>query len=233
MTREKAISEFGIEWYSVLEEYLLSSEFSKLGKTIGGMRLRGDSILPESEYIFRAFRETPYNKVTTIMCAQDPYSTKGVADGLAFSCSRSLHPQASLKNILLEIEHEYPENRYDIHDWRLDTIDLIKWARQGVLMLNLALTVEEKQPESHIELWKPFTQKIIEVLNLKEDVVYLLLGKKAQSIEKFISTRHRVVPTAHPAAEAYNGGKAGFFGSNCFKEVNQCLREVNLKEIIW
>jgi uracil DNA glycosylase len=71
MIKEKAISKFGIEWYSVLEEYLLSSEFSKLGKTIGGMRSSGIIVYPETKNIFRIFREVPYDKVRVVLLGQD------------------------------------------------------------------------------------------------------------------------------------------------------------------
>ena len=137
---EKLRRYFGDSWYEALGDYLKSPEFLSIGRKVTEAT-KTTTVYPESELVFRCFRETPYDKVTTILCAQDPYFIKDVADGLAFSCSRSLHPQPSLKNMLIEIEHEYPENKYDIHDWRLDSIDLIKWAKQGVLLLNLALTM--------------------------------------------------------------------------------------------
>jgi uracil DNA glycosylase len=71
MLKDKAIQEFGTEWHSVLEEYLLSSEFSKLGKTIGSKRLSGEVIYPETKNIFRIFREVPYDKVKVILLGQD------------------------------------------------------------------------------------------------------------------------------------------------------------------
>lgn len=228
---EKLRNYFGNEWYEALGDYLKSPEFLNIGRQVTKAR-ETNIVYPEKELTFRAFKETPYNEVNVVILALDPYS-HNVADGLAFSCSRSLHPQPSLKNILIEINNEYPENYFDISNWRLDAIDLQRWAKAGVLLLNAYLTVEDKKPTSHAAIWTPFTIKVIEALNKKDDVVYLLMGKSAQSFEKYISTRHRIVSCPHPAAEVYSGGKAGFFGSNCFKQVNECLESVNLQKINW
>lgn len=228
---EKLVNWFGLQWREALGDYLTSPEFFSIAKQVTKAREQ-NIVWPEKELVFRCFKETPYNEVKVIMLSLDPYS-HGVADGLAFSCSKSLHPQPSLKNILIEINNEYPESYFDISDWKLDAIDLQRLAKQGVLLLNAYLTVEDKKPTSHAAIWAPFTIKVIEALNKKDDVVYLLMGKNAQSFEKYISTKHRVVSCPHPAAEAYSGGKAGFFGSNCFKDVNECLSAVGLKEINW
>jgi len=229
---EKLKLHFG-EWYEILKDYLHSPEFLQIGAKVKRLRESGVEVLPEGELVFRAFREAPFNDVKLCIIAMDPYPQSKVGDGLAFSCSRSLYPQSSLKNILIEIEQEYPQSYFDITHWRLDQIDLQRWAKQGILLLNAALTVEVDKSGSHREIWEPFTKKIIETLNSKEYIVYLLLGKNAQYFEKYISTKHGVISAPHPAAESYNRGKAGFFGSNCFKEVNELLKFNNLEEIIW
>ena len=229
---EKLINWFGPIWREALGDYLKSPEFLSIGRQITETR-KTKVVYPESSKVFRCFKETSYDKVTVCLIAMDPYNTKNAADGLAFSCSGLLHPRPGLKNMLLEIESEYPQSYFDLTHFRIDLIDLTRWAKQNILLLNAALTVEEGKAGSHSEIWKPFTIKVIEALNKKENVVYLLLGKDAQSFEKYISTRHRIVSAPHPSAEAYSGGKAGFFGSNCFKQINECLKDNNQIEIIW
>lgn len=229
---EKLRGYFGNSWYEALGDYLKSPEFLNIGRQVTKAR-EHNIVYPESSKVFRCFKETPYDKVTVCLIAMDPYNTKNAADGLAFSCSGLLHPRPGLKNMLLEIENEYPQSYFDLTHFRIDQIDLTRWAKQNILLLNAALTVEEGKAGSHSEIWKPFTIKVIEALNKKESIVYLLLGRDAGNFEKYISTRHRIICAPHPSAEAYSGGKAGFFGSNCFKQVNECLKSVNLEEIIW
>ena len=231
MNLEKALETFGSGWVTELGNYLDDKNFQKIGQELYRLKSQGVEILPESNLIFRAFKETPYEKVTVVLLGQDPYPQKGVPDGLAFSCSNSLHPQPSLKNMCVEIDHEYPEYMFDPHMWRLDQLDLTRWTKQGVFLLNSSLTVIANRPGSHADLWRDFTIEIIKRLNKKEDVVYLLLGKVAQGFEKYISTKHRVVAASHPAAESY--GHSGFYGSECFKQVNECLESVNLSLINW
>ena len=233
MDLEKAVSIFGHGWVKELRDYLGSKEFHNIGQEIRKLRSQGIEVYPEGNLVFRAFTETHYEDVTVILLGQDVYPQKGVADGLAFSCSNSLHPQPSLKNMLIEVDAEYPEYKLDPYLWRLDQIDLTRWTKQGVFLLNSFLTVETGTPNSHAHLWRSFTIKVIEALNKKQDVVYLLLGNIAQSFEKHISTRHRIVSAAHPASESRNVGSGGFYGSNCFKQVNECLENVNLKPINW
>lgn len=231
MNLEKALETFGNGWVTELGTYLSDKPIQKIGQELYRLKSQGLEILPESNLIFRAFKETPYDKVTVVMLGQDPYPQVNVADGLAFSCSRSLYPQPSLKNICVEIDSEYPQYMFDPHMWRLDQIDLTRWTKQGVFLLNSALTVQTNKPGSHADLWRDFTIEIINKLNKKEELVYLLLGKISQSFEKYISTKHRIISAPHPASESY--GHSGFYGSNCFKQVNECLESVNLTPINW
>jgi len=233
MTREKAISEFGIEWYSVLEEYLLSSEFSKLGKTIGGMRSSGTIVYPETKNIFRIFREVPYNKLRVCMISQDPYHD-GSASGIAFDNSEAFHISPSLKFIHQEIELEYPEliDRFEMPFGGLDKGDLSYLVKQGVFLYNTALTVEKGKPGSHMDLWQEFTSKVIEAINKIDFVVWILLGKFAASFESKINNKHVCLKAPHPASTIYNIN-SGFLNSGIFRQCNYHLNSKGLQEIQW
>ena len=130
-----------------------------------------------------------------------PYNDKEVsADGLCFSNSTSKTISPSLRNILKEIDDEYPENKELITHGKLDPQDLSRLAKQGVLLLNSALTVERGKAGSHLELWREFTEKVIASLQLKNDVIWLFLGRDAGKFSKFIvNPSHIVISAAHPA----------------------------------
>jgi len=227
---EKLNNWFGLKWREALGDYLTSPEFFSIARQVTKAREQ-NIVHPDKDDVFKAFIKTPYNQVTTVLLGQDPYPDS-TACGLSFCCCKKLRPNASLKNMIIEINDEYPGNILDIHDFRLDLLDLERWSMQGILMLNTALTVEDSKAGSHLDIWKPFTIKVLEALNKKENIVYLLLGKEAQKYEKYISTRHRIVSAVHPASIAYNP-KSGWWGNGCFKEVNECLESVNLKTINW
>jgi len=231
LDKEKLISLFGLEWYEALSEYISGKDFYQLACKISQLRLTKE-IYPSRENIFRCFRETPYNKVKTVLLAMDPYHD-GSADGLAFSNSMSKTISPSLRNILKEIDDEYPENKELITHGKLDPQDLSRLAKQGVLLLNSSLTVEKGKAGSHLELWKPFTIKILQTLNTKNDIIWLFLGKESQIYAKFATNiTHSVLKVSHPAAELYKPN-AGFFGSNCFRECNNQLLARNKKEVVW
>ena len=230
LLKDKLIQLFGVEWQEALSEYISGKDFYQLACKISQLRLTKE-IYPSRENVFRCFRETPYNKVKTVLLAMDPYHD-GSADGLAFSNSMSKTISPSLRNILKEIDDEYPENKELITHGKLDPQDLSRLAKQGVLLLNSALTVEKGKAGSHLELWREFTKKVIASLQLKNDVIWLFLGKDAGKFSKFIvNPSHIVISAAHPAVSCYGG--TGFFGSGVFKQVNKELSALNKSEIIW
>ena len=227
--KDKLIEMFGEFWYKVLEEYISSKAFTKLASTITALRHKR-IIYPPRELIFRAFKETPYTKVKVMLLAQNPYHN-GSMDGLAFSNNLTDEISPSLKIILQEIDNEYPEWKEEINYGRLDRQDLQRWAKQGVLLLNTALTVEKGNLGSHLELWAEFTTFVLKKLNEKNEIIWTLLGKEAQKYAKFTTNKtHSILTASHPAAEIYNKN-AGFFGSNIFKRVNKEL-ELRNKQII-
>ena len=227
--KDKLIEMFGEFWYKVLEEYISSKAFTKLASTITALRHKR-TIYPPRELIFRAFKETPYTKVKVILLAQNPYHN-GSMDGLAFSNNLTDEISPSLKIILQEIDNEYPEWKEEINYGRLDRQDLHRWAKQGVLLLNTALTIEKGNLGSHLELWAEFTTFVLKKLNEKNEIIWVLLGKEAQKYAKFATNKtHSILTASHPAAEIYNKN-AGFLGSNIFKEANTELELRNMNVI--
>lgn len=231
MKKEWLIDTFGNSWYEELKEFLNGETFVKTGNLIATIR-KSKVIYPSSNLVFRVFKETPYDKVKVIIIAQDPYHD-GSADGLAFSNSLTTRMSPSLRNILIEIDDECPEWMMDINFGRLDKQDLSRWSKQGVFLLNTALTVEAGKPESHIDYWIPFTEEVIKALNKKNEIIWILLGKESQKFIKFMTNKtHTILEAPHPASEVYRRG-AGFFGCGIFKKCNEELEARNKQIIQW
>jgi uracil-DNA glycosylase len=218
----------GESWYNQLLPYLETLEFEELGKSINQAR-QSKNVFPEKEHVFRAFKETPFESVRVVFLGMDPYPTKGHAIGISFGINPDRHIPVSLMNIRKEVE-----NDLDVIDLHFD-FSMLEWCRQGVLMLNVALTVEEKSPGSHIKLWRPFTEYVFNKLREKHTgIIYILLGKQAQEYKKLIDTNlNYVIEAPHPAAESYTGGKAGFFGSKIFSKTNKILYANTSSTIQW
>ncbi len=219
-------------WAEVISNHFNPSKFILLGQTIAKLR-KTKIVYPDSKDVFKAFQLTPYNQVKVVLLGQDCYHN-GSADGLAFSQSKiNTGCAPSLQRILKEIERSYPENVARLDEGKLDPWDLSRWAEQGVLLLNTSLTVERGKPGSHILYWKAFTKAIIKCLQRKRDVVWLLMGTEAKNFSPLISnSTHKIVETVHPAADLYSGNDI-FYGSDCFRKVNEELNARNLKEILW
>lgn len=183
-------------------------------------------IFPPREKIFEAFRLTPFEKAKVVIIGQDPYHGEGEAHGLAFSVNNGIKIPPSLKNIYKEINAEYG---YEIPN----TGYLIKWAKQGVLMLNTVLTVEKDKPASHkAKGWEVFTDRVIEELNDSEQpLVFMLWGNYAKSKAQLINNpKHLILESAHPSPFS---ARNGFFGNNHFKLANDFLEKNGIEQIDW
>lgn len=190
------------------------------------------NIYPASQNTFAAFNLCPYENVRTVIIGQDPYHQPGVADGLVFSTQQPARPP-SLKFIFQEIyddlniqwRHNLTMNEY------FPSNSLIRWAQNGFLLLNAALTVEEAKPRSHMNIgWEILLDEVIKALNEHErQIIFLLWGKDAQALKPKIdesSGRHLVFEAPHPAAEAYREG-AGFIGCRHFSIIRDILPTLN------
>jgi len=219
-------------WAEQLSAQYSSDKFAVLGQKIAHLR-NTTTIYPEKENVFKAFKATPYDKVRVVVIGQDPYN-EGSADGLAFSASlNSSKCPPSLRLILEEIERSFPEEVKELHSGKIDPWDLSRWAEQGVFLTNTSYTVEKSKPGSHTIYWKAFFKAVVKALNKKPDLVWLLLGNEAKNFEPLISNpTHAIVKAVHPAADLYSG-ISRFYGSSCFKHINEELEARNKSKITW
>ena len=183
-------------------------------------------IYPPADDIFNALHLTPLSKVKVVILGQDPYHNAGQAHGLCFSVKPEVEAPPSLVNIYQELHDDLgcriPNNGY-----------LVKWAEQGVLMLNTVLTVRAHQANSHKgQGWEQFTDAIIQAVNAQErPVVYMLWGKPAQSkIPMLTNPKHQILKAPHPSPlSAYRG----FFGCRHFSKANEFLQANGAEPIDW
>lgn len=182
-------------------------------------------VFPPKQLIFNALNLVPIDKVKVVIIGQDPYHTKGQADGLAFSCHNGT-PQPSLKNIFKEIST-------DLNIEMSSNTDLTPCAKQGVLLLNTSLTVVEHQPASHAnELWHTFTTEVVKILNEQDSpIVFMLWGNHAKSFLPLLNNpNHLILQAAHPSPFSANNG---FFGCKHFSKANDFLSAHSRTPIDW
>ena len=188
-------------------------------------------IYPPRSQVFDAFHLTPFDKVKVVLIGQDPYHGPGQAHGLCFSVREDVPLPPSLRNIFKEVSNEF-------NSALRTSGDLTAWAEQGVLLLNMALTVEERKPASHQLKWKRFTDAVIKALAKKENLVFIAWGNPAKkAVAQIEKEKHLVLESAHPsplsAHQSRNPRRPSFFGNGHFKKVNDYLRQTNQKPIAW
>ncbi|MDR4986958.1 uracil-DNA glycosylase [Bacillus cereus] len=209
---------------------LLASEFEKeYYRTLAGFLKEEYSthvVYPKVEDIFNALSYTSYENTKVVILGQDPYHGPNQAHGLSFSVQPGVKTPPSLLNMYKELRDEYgyeiPNNGY-----------LVKWAEQGVLLLNTVLTVRQGEANSHKgKGWEHFTDRVIELLNEREKpVIFILWGRHAQAKKKLITnTNHHIIESVHPSPLS---ARRGFFGSKPYSKVNTILANMGGREIDW
>ena len=210
-------------WATKLKSYIQSSDFDKILLELYNLREDGKRFTPPLKQVFRAFEECPSENLKVIMIGQDPYPQIGVADGLAFSCGNTKKPQPSLKNIFEAVEttvyQEWPTHQDP---------DLTRWANQGVLLLNRALTCEIDKVGSHYDIWNDLLMYVLDILNFTSSgLIFVLLGAKAQELETLIGPNHYIIKASHPASAAYT--KTTWDCNDLFNRVNDIIEKNNGK----
>ncbi|MBU5467321.1 uracil-DNA glycosylase [Virgibacillus sp. MSJ-26] len=213
------------DWAPLLNEEFLKPYYLELREFLKKEYMT-KTIYPPMEDIYNALHYTSFRNVKVVILGQDPYHGAGQAHGLSFSVQPGVKQPPSLANIFKELQSDLniapPSDGY-----------LVKWAKQGVLLLNNVLTVREGQAHSHRgKGWEQFTNRVIETLNEKEhSVVYILWGKAAQDKQRLIDLdKHYTIKSPHPSPlSAYRG----FFESKPFSRTNKILRQEGLDEIDW
>ncbi len=217
---------FNNDWDELLRDEFKKEYYLSLRQKLIN-EYRTQRIYPGMYDIFNAMKYTPYNNVKCVIIGQDPYHGEGQAHGLSFSVCRGIAPPPSLVNIFKEIRDDLGINNLGKHG------ELVKWAEEGVLLLNSVLTVRANQARSHRGLgWEEFTTDVIKLLNKREKpMVFMLWGSDAKAKQQFITNpTHLVLKAAHPSPlSAYNG----FFGCRHFSQANEFLRSNGMTEIDW
>lgn len=217
-----------LTWRDVLHEERSKDYFKNLLSFVEAERTTGKRVYPPSAQVFSALTHTPLDQVRVVILGQDPYHGPGQAHGLCFSVQPSIPLPPSLQNIFKEL-------RADLGISAPTNGCLIPWARQGVLLLNAVLTVEEGKPGSHANRgWEHFTDRVVEaVLTHRSGVVFLLWGSYAQRKADHIATKggdHLMLRAPHPSPLSAH---RGFFGCRHFSQVNAFLISRGVRPIDW
>lgn len=213
-------------WEDIIDLEKQKDYYKKLKEEID-KRYETTTVFPEKQNIFKAFSLTKIDNLKVVILGQDPYHGFGQAQGLAFSTPANIKNPPSMQNILKEIQSDLGKKSI------CEDGDLTPWAKQGVLLLNTILTVEEAKPKSHHNLgWEVFTDNIIKYISDNcEDTIFILWGSPAISKTKLIDTKkHHILTAPHPSPlSSYRG----FFGCKHFSQTNNILKSLNKEAIIW
>ncbi len=213
------------DWVEAVGEEFKKPYYAKLYKFVRE-EYNTRVIYPPADDIFNALHLTPLSKVKVLILGQDPYHNEGQAHGLCFSVKPGGEAPPSLENIYKELHEDLgcriPNNGY-----------LVKWAEQGVLMLNTVLTVRAHQANSHQgQGWEQFTDAIIHAVNAQDrPIVSMLWGRPAQNKGSVLTNpKHLVLKAPHPSPlSAYRG----FFGCKHFSQANEFLQANGVEPVDW
>jgi uracil-DNA glycosylase len=216
-------------WASIVEAEQRKPYFSKLVKFVQSRRDSGVKVYPPAPLVLNALLLTPLDQVKVVILGQDPYHGPGQAHGLSFSVPKTVNLPPSLFNIMKEVNSDIGGGSGKRSHGCLES-----WARQGVLLLNTCLTVEDGNANSHAgQGWETFTDAIIKAVSARPDgnVVFMLWGKPAQTKSKLIqSSKHLILEAPHPSPLSVF---RGFFGCKCFSAANAYLEKKGIKTIDW
>lgn len=213
-------------WKNVLKAEFNKPYFLEAVTFLKTEKALGKTIYPPGQLIFNAFNTTPFDRLKVVLLGQDPYHGAGQAHGLSFSVPDGIRPPPSLVNIFKELNS-------DLGVPISSKGNLTNWAREGVLLLNSALTVRANEPLSHSKIgWIPFTDAVISrISSEKKHVVFLLWGKFAQEKQALVDeTKHLVLKAAHPSPYSANNG---FLGCKHFSKANTWLMSQGIDPINW
>jgi uracil-DNA glycosylase len=199
-----------------------SPQYKELRDFVSNSRKNGN-VYPEGEHVMRAL-DTPIDKVKVVILGQDPYHGKGQANGLAFATNSGLPRPPSLRNIMKELQVDIGE---EVHP---QATSLLGWAKQGVLLLNTSLTVEEGRPGSHSSHWEFFTDAVIRAVAAQPaPKAFMLWGAHAKAKRPLIGYNHLILESGHPSPLSV----LKFYGCRHFTQANQFLRSNGVTPIEW
>lgn len=214
-------------WNAFIGQQSQLDYFRQLQDFVASERASGKAIYPIEEEVFSAFSLTPLDKVRVVLIGQDPYHGEGQAHGLCFSVKPGIKPPPSLVNMYKELATDIEGFEIPNHGY------LVKWAEQGVLMLNTVLTVEQGKAHSHAKAgWEIFTDNALKLLDAQSrPIIFVLWGGHAIKKAKLVTqAQHSVISGPHPSPlSAYRG----FFGCRHFSHINQLIAQSGGLPINW
>jgi len=220
-----AIKSLHADWNELLKNEFNKAYFLQLSNFVSSAYL-SKAVFPPRQQVFNAFNLCLPSVLKVVIIGQDPYHQAGQANGLSFSVSHGIRIPPSLKNIFKELEQ-------DVEGFRSPASgNLEAWAKQGVLLLNTVLTVEDSKPGSHKDSgWLQFTDAVIRTISeCKEHVAFMLWGNYAISKETLIdASKHLILKAAHPSPLA----RGAFFGSKHFSKANEYLQKTGQPKVNW
>ncbi|MGN0144149.1 MAG: uracil-DNA glycosylase [Clostridium sp.] len=218
------INDYFGEWIKVIDKNELFNIINKLNKLYAIK-----PITPEYQDIFKVFTLCPYDKCRVIFIGMDPYPQKNIATGIAFgnkvnTLDKNLSPSLQvIKNSIIDLYDTVNNINFD------PTLE--SWAKQGVLLLNSALTVEINKPGSHIMLWRSFIASLLTNISLyNTGIIYVLFGKAAQTFIPYIGKNNTIIKECHPSYYHRLGINMPY---RVFSEVNNILTNINNDKIKW
>lgn len=230
MNRKLIEEHFGPSWVDFMAPFADSEKMDNILKELKAQKTAGKTILPDTKVVFRAFRETPLDTLRVVIVGQDPYPKNGYASGIAFGYDND---QLPMPPSLVKIKEAVEKDAYG--GLQLDPPfdhTLLRWAHQGVLMFNSALTVVMDEPASHTEIWAPFTQFVMERLQeVTRNVIFLAWGKPAAEALKPVNAffHFNPAPAPHPSFAARNKEP---WACKHFSTVNAIITSNKLGELI-
>ncbi|CAH0526816.1 uracil-DNA glycosylase [Vibrio hippocampi] len=216
-----------LTWHDVIGAEKQQSYFKDTLAFVQRQREQGLVVYPPETDVFNAFRFTEFHDVNVVILGQDPYHGPNQAHGLCFSVKPGVKTPPSLVNMYKELNQDIEGFQIPDHGY------LESWARQGVLLLNTVLTVEQGKAHSHAKCgWETFTDRVIEALNLHgNNIVFLLWGAHAQKKGAAIDgSKHHILTAPHPSPLSAH---RGFFGCRHFSQTNQLLNQMGKPVIDW
>ena len=225
MQQIKALNKIPNDWDHELRKNGISFNLSELINKLLSLQEAGKEIYPAFKDIYKAFELCSFSNTKVVIFGQDPYHQPGLANGLAFAVNNGKKIPSSLKNI-------YKEILDDIGDCVYSSGNLEQWAAQGVLLLNSSLTVNKSEAGSHKSIgWNILIDSVIDLLNIKGGVIFLLWGRDAQEKEKLINKNvNHILKSSHPSPlSSYRG----FFGCKHFSLTNELLIKNKKQPILW
>jgi len=228
---------YDLSWIIMFRNLMIDEdiEFDKI-ETYLKENTNSSKIYPYPEYLFSAFLITPADELKVVILGQDPYFNSNEcvpeAMGLSFSVPHNMIIPSSLKNIYSNlIKYRHIKNKSN-------SGNLWFWSSQGCLMLNASLTVEDGKKNSHKKIWKGFTDSVIKYISTyMKDIIFVIWGNDAYNKVEYINRKkHHLIISSHPSGLSANKSfkeYPAFMDCDCFGKVNEILKSINKKQIIW